>query len=337
MKLYFNKDGSQLWKGLDAYPVKAGLGKGSELTGPRLGKFPIPDSPPQLLERGSMPTTMTASGPTPEYSLGSTDAEHERLIWQASRLAPVTERLFREAGIGQGQRVLDLGSGVGDVAMLLAGLVGPSGEVVGVERDTRSVARATARAAEAGLRNVSFTQSDVCQIASDQPFDAAVGRFILEFVPDPLATLRCASELVRPGGVLAFHEPCYAPFLALSAHLPLWSATVSLIHQSLLRLGAHTEIGLDLHRIFLEAGLPRPTMHMEILLGSDPDFTRWIHDLLRSLRSQIQRQNLSLEPLGDFATLPERLQAEVAASKIVVPFVALVGAWSRRQIDRVSL
>ncbi len=92
---------------------------------------------------------MTASKPGTPYALGSTDAEHERLISQAARRAPCTERFFREAGIGRGQRVLDVGSGVGDVAMLAAQLVGPSGEVVGVERDSRSIARAKARVAEA--------------------------------------------------------------------------------------------------------------------------------------------------------------------------------------------
>jgi SAM-dependent methyltransferase len=214
--------------------------------------------------------------------------------------------------------------------MLVARMVGPSGEVVGVERDSRSIARARARTAEAGLRNVSFIESDVSEIPGNKPFDAAVGRFILEFVPDPLATLGTVCHLVRPGGVLAFHEPCYAPFLLLSAHLPLFSASASLIHETLLRSGAHTEIGLELHRFFLEAGLPGPAMHMEILLDSKPDFGRWTYDLLCSLRPQIQQQNLSLERLGDFGTLPERLQAEIDASKTVVPFVALVGAWSRK-------
>src|SRR5262244_843852 len=143
---------------------------------------------------------MATSGPNSPYALGSTDPEHERLIRQAARLAPLTERLFREAGIGPGQRVLDLGSGVGDVAMLTGRLVGPAGEVLGVERDPRSIARARTRADEAGLRNVRFTQSDVNQISSDQLFDAAVGRLILEFVPDPVAALRSVSRLVRPGG-----------------------------------------------------------------------------------------------------------------------------------------
>src|SRR5262245_43360364 len=121
-----------------------------------------------------------------DYVLGYTDSEQERLIRQAAKIAPITERFFREAGIGFGQRVLDLGSGMGDVAMLVARLVGPSGEVVGVERDTNSIARARAHAAAAGLRNVSFLNSDVNNFVSSQPFDAAVGRFILMFLPDPV-------------------------------------------------------------------------------------------------------------------------------------------------------
>ena len=74
-------------------------------------------------------TDITAAS---EYALGNTDAEHERLIRQASLLAPLTERFFREACVSPGQRILDVGSGVGDVAMLAARLVGPSGNVVGL-------------------------------------------------------------------------------------------------------------------------------------------------------------------------------------------------------------
>jgi len=112
---------------------------------------------------------MTTDKTTPQYALGYTDAEHARLIYQAARLAPLTERLFREAGIAPGQRVLDIGSGMGDVAMLAARLVGPSGEVVGIERDPRSIARAQARAVEAGLRNVRFLQFDASQFTDARP------------------------------------------------------------------------------------------------------------------------------------------------------------------------
>src|SRR6266550_3948449 len=154
---------------------------------------------------------MTTTNSTPHYALGSTDAEQERLIRQAALLAPFTERFFLGAGLGPGQRVLDIGSGVGDVAMLVAKLVGPSGEVVGAERDSRSIARARARVAEAGLHNVSFTQADVSQVQSSKPFDAAVGRLILMFVPDPVSVLSSLVRLMRPGGIIAFQEPSWAP------------------------------------------------------------------------------------------------------------------------------
>jgi len=273
---------------------------------------------------------MTAGHPTSDYVLGSTDAEHDRLIRQAARVAPLTERLFREAGIGTGQRVLDLGSGVGDVAMLVARLVGPSGEVVGVERDSRSIARARARVAEAHLRNVVFVESDVSQIPADKPFDAAVGRLILMWVHDPVSVLRSVSRLVRPGGVVVFQEPSWAPVFAISTHLALWSAAASLMCDTMRRTGANPEMGLALYRIFQEAGLPAPAMQMELPLGDDRDFIRWMYDVMCSLRPQIEQLNLSLEKLGNFDTLLERLQAEVAASNGVASWMAIVGAWARK-------
>jgi hypothetical protein len=58
---------------------------------------------------------------------------------------------------------------------------------------------AKARVAEAGLRNVSFTQTDVNQIVADKPFDAGRRSFHSDFLPDPVSVLRSLSKLVRPG------------------------------------------------------------------------------------------------------------------------------------------
>jgi len=276
------------------------------------------------------PAIMTNTTSTPQYALGSTKAEHERLIRQAARLAPFTERFFRDAGIGPGQRILDIGSGVGDVAMLAAKLVGPSGKVVGVERDAGTMARAQARVAEAGLQNVTFTQSDVTQLPAGKPFDAVVGRFILMFLPDPFAVLRSLSNLVRPGGVLAFQEPSWVPYLALASPLPLWSASVSLIHETFRRAGANTEMGLALNRLFQEAGLPTPIMSLVMPLGCDPQFTTWVPELLASLLPLARKFDLPLDPLGDLNTLPGRIHAEITAANAVVSWMALVGAWSRK-------
>jgi ubiquinone/menaquinone biosynthesis C-methylase UbiE len=60
------------------------------------------------------------------YVLGHSNEEYERLVLQARILRPYTEKFFRAAGVTPGMRVLDLGSGVGDVALLAADIVGPA-------------------------------------------------------------------------------------------------------------------------------------------------------------------------------------------------------------------
>jgi len=279
-----------------------------------------------LTTAADVTTNQTAA----DYALGYTDAEQERLIRQATLIAPHTERLFREAGIGVGHRVLDLGSGMGDVSMLVAGLVGASGEVVGIERDATSIERAQARVAAAGLRNVSFLNADLNNIVTDRPFDAVVGRYILMFLPDPVSVLRSVSHLVRPGGVLAFQEPSWIPLLALGARLPLWSRVLRSIHETISRSGANPEMGFALYPIFQEVGLPPPHMHLEIPLGEDIDFLQVICDLLRSLRPLAEQQGVAMKELGDFETLLDRTCAEISVAKTVVGVVPLVGAWSRK-------
>lgn len=132
-----------------------------------------------------------------------TDRAHEqrRLASQAVGFDPLTERVFSAAGLGVGMRVLDLGSGAGDVAMLAARLVGPEGEVLGVERDPAAVASARDRVGRAGIANLQFIEGDVQTLAEvNGTFDAVVGRLVLMYLPDPVAAVRRAASLVRPGG-----------------------------------------------------------------------------------------------------------------------------------------
>jgi hypothetical protein len=70
-------------------------------------------------------------------------------------------------------------------------------------------------------------------------------------------------------------------------------------------------------------------MRLEMELGYEPDFTRWVSDCVHSVRPQIQKLNLSIKTLGDLDTLQGRLQSEVASSNTVVPWLAMVGAYCR--------
>src|SRR4029078_9461741 len=125
----------------------------------------------------------------PTYALGRSDDEHARLTEQANFLRPLTERFFRQAGIAPGMTVLDVGSGVGDVAFLLAGLVGRDGKVVGVDMDGGALEKARTRAGRLGLRNVGFVCADIRTARLPGPFDAAAGRLVLLYFADPVAAL----------------------------------------------------------------------------------------------------------------------------------------------------
>jgi ubiquinone/menaquinone biosynthesis C-methylase UbiE len=262
------------------------------------------------------------------YLLGDTSAEHQRLIRQAAIFEPFTERLFRDAGVGPGQRVLDIGSGVGDVAMLAARLIGPTGEVVGVERDATTLAMARSRVDKAGLSNVRFLEADVGLVPSSEPFDAVVGRLILEFMPDPGAIVGSLAALVRPGGAIIFQDACWGPWLQLTAPLPLRGKCASIIYKAFERSGANMDMEFVLYRALQAAGLPAPRMRVEVPVGDEPDIARWVYDLFCTLLPQMREEDLPNEMFGDLDTLQSRLEAERVAAKAFGACVGLVGAWS---------
>src|SRR5215212_4010470 len=135
-------------------------------------------------------TTDASGTKPPAYLMGRSEAETRRLMAQHQLYSRFTRRLLEDAGIAEGMKVLDIGSGAGDVALLAAELVGPTGSVVGVELDPDLLAVARERARRAGLTNVTFYLGDAADTVPDQCFDALIGRWILVFLPDPVAALR---------------------------------------------------------------------------------------------------------------------------------------------------
>jgi len=91
-----------------------------------------------------------------DYALGHSSRELDRLSFQGTVFAPYTRQLLTEAGLTAGMRVLDVGSGSGDVSFLAAELVGLHGHVLGVDRSPAAVERANTRAIRCNIRNVHF-------------------------------------------------------------------------------------------------------------------------------------------------------------------------------------
>jgi SAM-dependent methyltransferase len=103
---------------------------------------------------------------------------------------------------GAGDRVLDIGCGLGDTTARLAALVGAGGHVHGVDVAERMIETAIAEAAAAGVENVSFAARDVETTSFADTFDYAFSRMGTMFFANPVAALRNVREALVPGGLL---------------------------------------------------------------------------------------------------------------------------------------
>jgi ubiquinone/menaquinone biosynthesis C-methylase UbiE len=102
-----------------------------------------------------------------------------------------------------GQRVLDIGCGFGDTTQRLAELVGPSGEVVGVDAAPRFIEDAVRETDQAGIANAHFLVADVQEgLGETRDFDVAFSRFGTMFFASPVAAMRNVHQALVPGGKL---------------------------------------------------------------------------------------------------------------------------------------
>jgi ubiquinone/menaquinone biosynthesis C-methylase UbiE len=102
-----------------------------------------------------------------------------------------------------GDRVLDIGCGLGDSTLQLAELVGPEGHAHGVDVAERMIAGAREDAERSGIANVTFEVADVQATEfAGPPFDYAFARFGTMFFANPVAALRNVRSALRPGGRL---------------------------------------------------------------------------------------------------------------------------------------
>jgi 2-polyprenyl-3-methyl-5-hydroxy-6-metoxy-1,4-benzoquinol methylase len=266
-----------------------------------------------------------------EYVLGHSDRELERLQLQARCLEGLTRRLIRECGLTQGMRVLDIGCGAGDVAMLVAEVVGATGKVVAIDAKERAVETARSRAGDAGSGCIEFvlgTDGDLCKHG---PFDAAIGRCVLVHQPNPTLMVRRVAAAVRPGGIVAFMEPAlHVDFQTIPEIELLHSATECVMRFQRIALPNH-DIAGRIVPCFIDAGLPEPQVLWEsIVPGSDRTYLRWLVATYDTLLPLMERFGVVDSAVGDAATLYDRIDVAVTAARAQGLTLPYVSAWAKR-------
>ena len=277
---------------------------------------------------------MTSNDAASAYALGRSDHETEQLQQRAVLWNPSTRRMFEDAGITAGMKVLDVGSGAGDVALLAAEMVGPAGSVLGIDVNDVILETARARAEAAGFTHLTSRSGDIRQLELSHGFDAVVGRLVLQYVNDPVAVLTAANQHLSPGGIAAFQEADLTVPVQAVPRSALLDRVAGWIREAFQRPGTDTELGIKLRQVFLKAGFREPRLHADRFMGGGPAWVGYTHlaGLTKSLLPLIEARGIATAAEVQVDTLAERLRDEILSTDSVVLYTALVTAWAQKKI-----
>jgi SAM-dependent methyltransferase len=178
---------------------------------------------------------------------------------------------------------------------------------------------------------VVFREGDPGEMTFERPFDAVIGRYVLQFQKDPATMLRKLAAQVRPSGLVVFHEIDWG---GVGSHPPAptydrccrWGVDTLRLH------GTETRMGAKLHSTFVAAGLRPPSMRLEALIGGGANSADVIHliaDLVATLLPEMERLGVATAADVGLETLVERMSSETIANSSVLVGHFQIGAWSR--------
>jgi SAM-dependent methyltransferase len=226
--------------------------------------------------------TNTVGDLVQRYLLDGGDEDLKRLLGVSEAMAETARTALRRSGIGPGWNVIECGCGPVGALTVLAGLVGDSGRVTGVDLNPAAVERARSAARSLGLANVQAAVADADDLdaaALGGPFDLAYTRLFLLHQPDAARTLARIATVVRPGGWIIAQEPLRDPtprsFPGHDCLTPAWHMMADLVtgfsgsdaaSDDLPRLAA--DAGLEVVRVDGSFALDRPQRMFPIYAAS---------------------------------------------------------------------
>ena len=259
------------------------------------------------------------------YPIEHRRGEIERLDAQARSLAPDARTMLELIGVQAGWTCLDLGCGAGGITGLMSERVGPTGRVVGLDKDEGFLTHAAARAPG----NVEFRLGDAYD--SGLPagtFDLVHLRFVASTSGNAEGLLREAMRLTRPGGVVALQEPDVETFSCYPPH-PAWDRLMAAMLDVFASVGADVHLARRLYRMVRDAGL-RDVHYRPFLIGirsTDP-MVDHLPATVESLRSTILKRGLLSE--AELPVLLEQCRSHLRDPGTVVRSFMVAQIWGRK-------
>ena len=245
------------------------------------------------------------------YYIHGTDAEEQRRLSLLNEW--MNQASLAELALAGGERILDLGCGLGQFTRAMARVVGHDGRVVGIERSGEQLAEARLQARRAGEEPlVEFREGDAFALPLGEAewgsFDVAHARFLLEHVRDPTAVVRTMLRAVRPGGRIVLADDDHDVMRLWPeppGFGPLWNAYMRTYD----RLGNDPYVGRRLVSLLHEAGAT-PRRNTWVFFGNcagDPAFDVTVENLIGVVRGA--RQAIVSHGLLDPELFDEAIEA----------------------------
>jgi len=266
-----------------------------------------------------------------DYILGHTSVEYQRLRQQALAWEQVTRRVLQANGLQTGMRCLDIGCGPGEVMRLMGEIVGPSGQVTGVDidgklgRETLGVLQATTPS------NFSFLETDVEAVdeIAGQPFDVTFARIVLIHLKDPLAMLRKLYKWTKPGGVMIVQDYDFRS-VDIFPRFPTYPEFENVLHGVFAKAGRDIQIGYKMPAHFVAAGVGQPNgSDVASILEPLPQAATMIQSIYRNLLPHALQLGLTTTTASQ-AFLDEFNQAVNGSSYHSAMWPLLISTWKHK-------
>lgn len=203
----------------------------------------------------------------------------------------MNQRCVAKMKIPVGAKILDVGSGLGQMADLLVQTAGPGATCLGIERDRQQIELARSK----GYQQIEFREGDGRNIplqgSEEGSFDFAHSRFLLEHVPNPSAIVKEMFRALKPGGTIALADDDHQAMMLYpepEGFQKLWSAYMD----AYIEIGNDPYIGRKMSRLLFEEGFT--DLSVDVAFFGDCGGTETFRDFCLNLYGVIDSAKSSM-------------------------------------------
>jgi len=268
------------------------------------------------------------------YVFGASRTEQQRLVDQAEGLEPEARWLLDHIGIEKGWRAADIGCGPIGVLNLLSERVGPSGAVVGIEREQHFADMTRSEIEKRGLKNASVVQRDA--LGANQKsgsFDLVHERLVLMNVPESnqKALVDQMVALLKPGGTIALQDYDRVSYVCYPEH-PSWTILLDAYIEAFRASGGNGATGRSLPWLLRSAGVRDVQTKVHVRTVHVGESRRTLHlTMLEVMHEKVLALGRFSE--REFTEHKKELLKHLSDPDTLLIDRLLVQAWGRKPID----